>query len=111
MPDMEYAGPLWLGELHDSDFISKMKKINEKRKYGDMDEISSMLDIMETEVGMPPYYYNVHAICKIKKLGRIPNMNELIEKIRNKGYRANRTHFSNISIKTDAPYETVLEAV
>ena len=76
-----------------------------------MKEISGMMDIMENEVGMPPYYYNVHAICKIKKLGRIPNMNELLEKLKSKGYRATRTHFSDISIKTDAPYEEVLEAV
>ncbi len=108
---MDYAGPLWLGELHDKKFITSMKKINEKRKYEDMEEISGMLEMMENEVGMPPYYYNVHAICKLKKLGRIPNMKELIEKIESKGYKATRTHFSNISIKTDAPYELVLEVV
>jgi tRNA (guanine26-N2/guanine27-N2)-dimethyltransferase len=110
-PGMDYAGPLWLGELHNKKFIRQMKKLNKQRSYADMDEISAMLDMMENEVGMPPYYYNVHAICKIKRLGAIPNMKELIEKLRKKGYRATRTHFSNVSIKTDAPYGDVLEAV
>ena len=110
-PDMEYAGPLWLGELHEPGFLRTMEELNGKRKYGDMDEISGMLGVMGNEVGMPPYYYNVHALCRIRRLGRIPNMNELIEKIRSKGYRASRTHFSDISIKSDAPHEEILGAL
>jgi tRNA (guanine26-N2/guanine27-N2)-dimethyltransferase len=108
---MDYAGPLWLGEIHNAHILSQMKKLNDVRDYSDKDEISTMLGLMENEIGMPPYYYNIHAICKIRKLGRIPNMKEIIEKIKAGGHRAARTHFSHISIKTDAPYEAILEAV
>ena len=104
-PDMEYAGPLWLGELHDRAFIKKMRKL--KRKYS----ADAMLKLMENEVGMPPFYYNVHSLCRVKRSGDIPNMDELIKKIRDSGYRAFRTHFSNVSIKTDAPYNVLMEVI
>ncbi len=105
---LDYAGPLWLGELHDRQFIRKMKKLNEKRGYSEREEISGMLSMMETEVGMPPYYYNIHAICKIKRLGQLPPMERILERLRDKGFKAFRTHFSKVSIKSDAPYEEML---
>jgi tRNA (guanine26-N2/guanine27-N2)-dimethyltransferase len=108
--EKDYAGPLWLGELHDKAFIKKMRKLNSKRAYSDNKEIDGMLSIMENEVGMPPYYYNIHAICKIRHMGQIPSMDKILERIRKKGHKACRTHFSKVSIKSNAPYETILEA-
>ena len=33
--ETDYAGQLWLGELHDKKFLEKMLKLNEKRNYED----------------------------------------------------------------------------
>ena len=106
---MDYAGPLWLGELHDAKFLNKMKSLNKKRNYSEKEEIDGMLSTMENEVEMPPYYYNIHNLCRIFRLGDVPTMKDVLEKIRKKGYRAERTHFSKISIKSDAPFQTIKE--
>ncbi len=105
---LDYAGPLWLGELHDRQFIRKMGKLNKRRDYSEKEEIAEMLSMMENEVGMPPYYYNIHAICKIRRLGQLPPMEKIMERLRKKGYKAHRTHFSDVSIKSDAPYGEII---
>ncbi len=104
----DYAGPLWLGDLGDKKFIEKMEKLNEKRGYSHKADIGKFLELMKNETGMPPYYYNVHILSKGK--GYVPKMDDIIKKIRKKGYRVSRTHFSPVSIKTDAPYSVILRS-
>ncbi|MBN1170350.1 tRNA (guanine(10)-N(2))-dimethyltransferase [Candidatus Micrarchaeota archaeon] len=106
---MEYAGPLWLGEIHDKEFLEKMKKLNNERNYSEKDEINHMISLFENEVAMPPYYYNIHNLCRIFKTGHVPKMKKLLERLVESGYRAERTHFSRISFKSDAPFDKIRE--
>jgi len=108
---MDYAGPLWLGELHEPSFIAGMERLNDKRAYSDRVEIARMLSLMEAEAGMPPFYYNVHALCRLARLKSVPTLDAALTALRDGGHKAFRTHFSPICIKTDAPYARVLEAV
>lgn len=108
---VEFAGPLWLGNLHNKKFLGKMINLNDKRKYADRIQIGKMLSLMEGEVGMPPYFYNVHSLCKIQDINPVPQMDVLISSFNSLGQTAVRTHFSPISIKTNAPYKTILEAL
>ena len=107
----DFAGPLWLGELHDLSFLRRMKRLNEGRGYSERVQIDGMLSLMEGEVGMPPYYYSIHAMGRLRKSGGIPKMSTVFSRLTKKGHRAARMHFSPISIKTDAPYSTLLEVV
>jgi len=106
----DYAGPLWLGELHNLAFLKKMRKINQKRSYSEKGQIDHMLSLLENEIGLPPYYYNIHALSKLKRTGDVPKIDVIISRLR-KNHKAYRTHFSNVSIKTDALYDTILEAM
>ncbi len=106
----DYAGPLWLGELHDPGFLEKMRKLNIKRKYSQKDEIEKMLGLLKGEAGMPPYYYNVHMLSRRLTKGFVPRIEDIIKKLDKKGQRVSRTHFSPISIKTDASYKTMEKA-
>lgn len=108
--NIEYAGPLWLGELHDINILREMKKLNEKRGYGHREEIHNKLELMEQEIGMPPYFYDLHRISKFISRGSVPKMNDVLDFLNSIGYKAARTHFSPTAVKTDAPYEKVLEA-
>ena len=103
----DYAGPLWLGELHDSAFLKKMEKLNSKRNYSQKKEIKKMLELLKGETGMPPYYYNIHILSRRFSRGYVPRIEPFIEKLKKKGFMASRTHFSPISIKTNAPYKTL----
>jgi tRNA (guanine26-N2/guanine27-N2)-dimethyltransferase len=107
----DFAGPLWLGELHDNAFLGRMQGLNEKRDYADKAEIGRMLAEMRNETGMPPYYFNVHALCKLARSVSVPPLDAVLRRLESGGFRAHRTHFSPISIKTDAPAAAVLKAV
>jgi len=50
---------------------------------------------------MPISYYNIHKISQQLKLSSIPKLEDLINLIEEKGYKASRTHFDFVSIKTD----------
>lgn len=108
---LEYAGSLWLGDLHHRRFLVDMKYMNDMRSYGDREQIAKMLNLMEHEIGMPPYYYNIHALSKTKGSRTLPTTDRLLESLRKKRYNAYRTHFSKISIKTDAPYEVLMGCI
>lgn len=101
--ERDYAGPLWLGELHNKGFLNKMIALNKKRNYEHKEKIEKTLNLMLGEIGMPPYYYNIHNICKRLHAKLVPKMEDVLKGLRKRGFKAVRTHFSNVSVKTDAP--------
>jgi len=101
----DYTGPLWTGELHDKKFLEKMEKLNNKRSYSQKKELGKTIELLKQETGMPPYYYNIHILSKRFNKHYVPRMDEFIDKLKKKKYNAAKTHFSPISIKTDAPYK------
>lgn len=109
--DMDYAGPLWLGELHNKKFLAKMKKINAKRDYADKKELEKTLDLLMGEVGMPAFYYEIHDLCSRLKVERIPKIDGFIAQLRKNGFTAVRTHFCEKGIKTDAGIKEIEEII
>jgi tRNA G26 N,N-dimethylase Trm1 len=53
----------------------------------------------------------VHNLSKKIPGNQIPKMETLIEQIRAAGYKAARTHFSPISIKTDIPHDKLMKLI
>lgn len=106
----EYGGPMWLGELHDGGFLREMGKLNGKRDYAGREKIAKFLSLMGGEIEMPPFYYDLHALCK--KAGcRAAKPETAIGKLRKAGFRAVPTHFRFNSVKTDAPFGKVARAI
>jgi tRNA (guanine26-N2/guanine27-N2)-dimethyltransferase len=108
---LDWAGPLWLGELHHRRFIIDIKFMNDQRSYADKAKLSQFLSLMEGEVGMPPLYYNLHELCSLHKIQPVPKFNDTIDSLAARGFIARRTHFSPICIKTDAQLPDLLEAL
>jgi tRNA (guanine26-N2/guanine27-N2)-dimethyltransferase len=90
------AGPLWLGEIQNRDVLIKAcNQIDEDNKSA-----RRLLKICDGEVNVP-MYYDHHKLCK--RLGVTPGkVDQLIETLRESGYKASRTHFTGTGIKTDA---------
>lgn len=107
----DYAGFLWLGALHEAAFLGRMEELNKKRGYADCEEIARMLSLMKNEINLPPYYFNIHELCGMGRLLSVPTTDAAISALQAQGFRAFRTHFSPISIKTDAPCGKVREAI
>jgi len=97
---IDYAGPLWVDDIHHLEFIKELITINEKLNYNNKKRIEKLLTIVKDEVNMPITYYNVHRLSQELKVSTVPKLKTVINCIKNKGYRTSRTHFDFLSIKS-----------
>jgi len=98
---LSYSGPLWVGELHQKSYLEEMCLLNEKFNFKNKNRIRKILNFALKEITMPISYYNIHKISQQLKLSSIPKLEDIIKLIEENGYKASRTHFDFISIKTD----------
>ena len=102
----DVAGPLWLGPIQDRELITRAIakiKVSEARS----DRAVRLLQICAEEIDFP-MYYDHHKLCR--KFKATPgSADDLVERLRSGGWRASRTHFSGVGIKTDAPFEVLKE--
>ncbi|MFX1436047.1 MAG: tRNA (guanine(10)-N(2))-dimethyltransferase [Promethearchaeota archaeon] len=101
MGDLEYAGPLWIGKLHDVNFIEKIIALNNNSKSPNKKRIEKLLNYALDENDMPISYYNIHKLCQNLKLASVPKINDITNEIKKLGYHVSRTHFDFLSIKTN----------
>jgi len=98
---MVYAGPLWIGTIHDEVFLTKLIKHNNSSSLENKKKIEKILQYALDELKMPISYYNIHKMSQVLKLSHVPKMEAIIEAITQEGFKASRTHFDFTAIKTD----------
>ncbi len=102
-------GKVWIGQIEDLGFIRRCKeKLSEMNWLKTEQKIEKILNLLNKE--QIPLYYNIHKICEKHGL-RIPKFKSLQEKLRRKGYFAERTHFWNKGIKTDALLKDLINSI
>ncbi len=98
---LSVSGPLWLGRLHDRAVLESMLACTSAGKTHKL--LKTLVE--EEEV---PFYFDVHALSK--NTGKSPSdLQSIIDRLKQQGYKASKTHFSPVSIKTDAPISVVKE--
>ncbi len=123
------AGPLWLGRIQEADIIAQaavhLRGSASLRDNPDLQDNPGLQDssslqnrsspraeklllLCASEVDVP-FYYDHHSICERLRItpGRV---DRVVEGLRANGWKASRTHFSGLGIKTDAPLKSVEEA-
>ena len=101
-------GPMWLGPLKDRDFMEGLKK--ELREFEPSHrKTGPFVELLVNEFDVP-FHYDTHALARRNGL-EVVKVSEVIEKLKELGYSASRTHFSPTAIKTDAPFEEVIKAM
>lgn len=103
---LEVAGPLWLGRIKDN---ATVKKVIRESYYLKSPLVEKLLNTVLCEID-EPFYYDIHSICKNKKISA-PPLDEIIEALREKDYKVSRTHFCPTGIKTDAPLNVDLPLI
>lgn len=96
-----HAGPLWLGDIQDSEFIEKMIEEAEFKKINTEKEALKLLNSCLAEADAPATFYDVHRICKSLKVSA-PKLDLVFDELKKEGFIAVKTHFNPIGIKTDA---------
>ena len=104
------AGPLWLGDIQNKEFIEKMIEESDEKILNKKKDLLKLLNSCLTESGSPPTYYDIHTICKNLKISA-PKFDLVIGEIEKAGYNVVKTHFSPLGIKTDAPLLKIKEVL
>ncbi len=106
-------GPLWIGPLHDKNFVNMLIKHHSKYPIVDEEDrvrISKLLGVFydEADSDLPPFFYNIHELSKALSISP-PSINDVLHELRKHGYKAVRSHISNVGVKTNASYSDLLD--
>lgn len=104
------AGPLWLGEIQNEEFISKMIEESENKKLNTKEDVLKLLESCRIEAKSPSTFYDVHKICKILKISA-PKLDLVFGNLEKEGFEAVKTHFNPLGIKTNAPLKKIKEII
>ena len=104
------AGPLWLGEIQNEEFISKMIEESENKKLNTKEDVLKLLESCRIEAKSPATFYDVHKICKILKISA-PKLDLVFGNLEKEGFEAVKTHFNPLGIKTNAPLKKIKESI
>ena len=105
-----HAGPLWLGDIQNEEFIRKMIDETEFKKINTEKEALKLLNSCLLESGAPPTFFDVHTICRALKISA-PKLDLIFDEIKNEGFSAVKTHYNPLGIKTDANIEDVTNII
>ena len=101
---MDLGGPLWIGDLHDFEFLKQAKIPDIPTRK----EFERYLQLWINEKFF--MYYEIPQICSSLKISQ-PSISKIINSLRELGYEAYRTHFSPQGIRTDAALEEIKKVV
>ncbi|MGB0653705.1 MAG: hypothetical protein ACPGQL_10955 [Thermoplasmatota archaeon] len=107
--DVPAAGPLWLGPLHDTDFVASLPDLPEPTRA-----TTRLLDVVREEAAAPggtPLFW-----ADVSRLGRWaqsdpPKRAHLLAALQEAGHVATRCHLEPAAVRTDAPWPALLELV
>ncbi|MGC8565063.1 MAG: hypothetical protein ACP5R0_03700 [Thermoplasmata archaeon] len=89
-------GPIWIGNIHDIDFLEKMEIPDYIKNFN---KIKDLKGIWVNE--NPLFFYSLENISKLFGTN-IPKVKDVINALIESGFRASKTQFNPIGIKTNA---------
>jgi tRNA (guanine26-N2/guanine27-N2)-dimethyltransferase len=103
-----YAGPMWTRQLWDKGLVKKMFMEQEKGNP----KLNNLLRAINFEAGLEVVgFYTLPPLVNCLGLKESPRKEQVLERLRKKGFNAAETHFDGQGIRTDAPIKVVLESV
>ncbi len=104
----ELAGPLWIGNIYNKNFVSEMI-IEEKQLQVDK-SCKKILERCKDEADMPPTYFTIDKLAHMKHAAPV-SLAKTIEKIQNAGFMASATSLNPAAFKTDARIDEILAVI
>ncbi|ODV58620.1 tRNA (guanine26-N2)-dimethyltransferase [Ascoidea rubescens DSM 1968] len=106
------AGPMWGDKIHDKEFVERVLKINreefqDEKVYGTKKRIEGMLTLAKNEIE-EAFYFSPATLSSLLRTPLAP-LNDLFAAIGNLKYDGSLTHAQASSIKTNAPWEIIIE--
>lgn len=101
-PGTPGAGPLWAGALGD---LALLQRLESPRR-----DVQKLLNLLREDAGSPPLYYTIDEFTRSTKVNA-PKLDHLLERLRQSGHCATRTHFTPRGFKTDASPDSIRRAL
>jgi len=105
---LQTAGPIWLGQPHDPEFVTAVRD-QVPDGFGTADRARRLLDRVAGELDEPTHY-DQHRLYKRWSESAIA-MDEFCDRLRNAGHAVSRTHYGGTTFKTDADVTEIAAAV
>lgn len=95
-------GPLWLGPVSDAAFVSGLAP-------SEWTGVATqrLLSLFQGEADLPPFFVTTDELAS-RDRGSPPKLERFLDRLRDGGFHAARTHFHPRGVKTDAPFDDVL---
>ena len=107
--DCHVVGRVWVEGIEDLKFIRRCEENLSRVDWLKTEKrIKKLLSLLKNEP--IPFYYDIHKLCQKHHL-KIPKFSILQDKLRENGYTANRTHFSNKGIEVDASLKILVKII
>ncbi len=105
-------GPIWVDPIIDPEYLIKAINVLRSNRSISPKNKEKLLSIFtaELETGDILFYYSIQEIARRLKVST-PAISDIVNYLRELGFRASRTHFDSVAIKTDAPLEILIKAV
>jgi tRNA (guanine26-N2/guanine27-N2)-dimethyltransferase len=98
---MDYAGPLWLGKIFDSQFIDLMARENARTAFRGSSKITKLFGLTKEEAEAPLTYYVLDKLSG--KFGvPAPSVAAFFQALHSEGFKAIATHFNSRGVRTNA---------
>jgi tRNA (guanine26-N2/guanine27-N2)-dimethyltransferase len=97
----QYGGPMWMGELHDFDFL---KSANIPEWLPTKELMKKYLEIWRHERGF--LFYHLPSISRELHVST-PSPLKIIDELQSMGYEASRTQFSPQGVRSSAPLQVI----
>src|SRR6056297_1537905 len=105
---LQTAGPLWLGPAHDAEFVDAVRA-HVTEEMGTADRARDLLATISDELHLP-MHYDQHRLYKRWNESAV-GMDDFLERLRDAGFEASRTHYGGTTFKTTADVEEIADAV
>jgi tRNA (guanine26-N2/guanine27-N2)-dimethyltransferase len=99
---MDWAGPLWLGKIFDSQFCEALAQENRRIAFRNSGKISKLVALAKDEAEATATYYVIDRISS-KLSSPVPSVAAMLRILGDNGFKAVPTHFSSRGVRTDAP--------
>ncbi len=103
-------GPLWTGKIADPGFCNSLIEELKNGNFGSKREALRLVQLISEETEIDTPYYNIHKAFK-KLKAPAQSMEIVIKELKNKGFKAKRTHFSGLGLRTDADAFTLFDTL
>jgi len=106
--DIREIGPLWLGNLQNNRNIKEIRTMLFEKELNTKNSLWKLISILEEEADAPPFFYTTDGLASDLKM-TTPRIDDIFEKLQNKGFNVYKTHFCPTGFKTNASLDIIKE--